>query len=123
MDELADTIAGKVHSKFRVAVSRRVIKFIIRQIFNTIIEYVAEGKNVTIAKFGTFSAREAAEREGICVLPVYNPKSANREPKHFYSPAQFVPKFKPGTSFRYYVNNPNEVTEELKLAETEGSST
>lgn len=122
LDELADIIAQKVHTKFRVVVSRRVVKFVIRQVFNSIIEQVSAGKNVTVAKFGTFTAIDVAKREGICVLPVYNPKSVNKEPKPFYVPEKRVPKFKPGTGFRYYVNNPNEITSELQLAETEGVS-
>ena len=121
-DELADIIAGKIQAKFRVIVSRRVIKFIVRQVFNTVVEQVAAGKKVTILKFGTFFARERDEREGICVLPVYTRNSANTKPVHYYSPAHKVPAFKPGTSFKYYTKNPAEITEELVLAEVEGTS-
>jgi len=77
-----------------VAADAGVPKSYAEKVVNKLIEIVgdelAEGKKVTITGFGTFLVTKRKEREGV------NPRSGER----IKIPAQILPHFRPGKSFK-----------------------
>lgn len=71
-------------------ISRKDAEQAVTAMLNTIIEEVAEGREVRIVGFGTFECRERKERMGT------NPHSLDK----IVIPASKVPAFKAGKGFK-----------------------
>ena len=75
-------------------VSKKEATAVVEATFDTIATAMANGDKVQIIGFGTFEARERAEREGL------NPQTKEK----VMIPASKVPAFKAGKAFKDVVN-------------------
>lgn len=82
--ELIDAISEKT------SVTKKEADAVLTAALETIIEAVAGGDKVVLVGFGSFEARDRAEREG------RNPKSGEK----MVIPATRVPAFAPGKQFK-----------------------
>ena len=82
---LIETIASKT------SLQRKDVETIIESFEQTVIETLQKGEEVTLAGFGTFSARERSARMGV------NPQNPE---ERIQIPSVTVPKFKAGKNLK-----------------------
>ncbi|MCU0568701.1 MAG: HU family DNA-binding protein [Oculatellaceae cyanobacterium Prado106] len=82
--ELVDAVVSKTQT------TKKEADAILTATFETIMDAVASGEKVTLVGFGTFEARQRAEREG------RNPQTG----KTITIPATTVPAFSAGKQFK-----------------------
>jgi DNA-binding protein HU-beta len=91
----------------KVGLSKKQTGDVIEAFVDTVIEALQGGNEVTIAGFGSFSARERAGRMGV------NPQ--NPSEKMEIAPVT-VPKFKAGTGLKKALKHKNAIEETAPLA-------
>lgn len=82
---LIETIANKT------SIPKKDVERLIESFEETVIETLKKGEEVTLAGFGTFSARERSSRMGV------NPQNPE---ERIQIPAVTVPKFKAGKNLK-----------------------
>ena len=82
---LIETIASKS------SIARKDVETVIESFESTVIESLQKGEEVTLAGFGSFSARERSARMGV------NPQNPE---ERIQIPAVVVPKFKAGKNLK-----------------------
>ena len=82
---LIETIAGKT------SIAKKDVEAVIESVEDTIIETLKKGEEVTLAGFGSFSARQRSARMGV------NPQNPE---ERIQIPAVTVPKFKAGKNLK-----------------------
>ncbi len=82
---LIETIANKT------SIARKDVETVVESFEATVIESLQKGEEVTLAGFGSFSARERSARMGV------NPQNPE---ERIQIPAVVVPKFKAGKNLK-----------------------
>ncbi len=88
--DLINRIVDKLSPKY----TKKDIKIIVNEVFDTITEYLEEGYRLEFRGFGIFNTKPRKEKTGV------NPSTR----KTIHIPARIVPVFKPAKNLKEKVN-------------------